>query len=68
MLFNAFIPDISAQSSDDEAPQEAIQRAISCYFSGASAFGCRSGQDTQETGVYTSCDCTSVSTGRAAAK
>jgi rhodanese-related sulfurtransferase len=28
-------PDISPQASDDEAPQVAIQRAISCYFSGA---------------------------------
>lgn len=28
-------PDISAHASDDEAPQVALQRAISCYFSGA---------------------------------
>jgi hypothetical protein len=28
-------PDISAQASDDEAPKVATQRAISCYFSGA---------------------------------
>ncbi len=28
-------PDITAQASDDEAPKVAVQRAISCYFSGA---------------------------------
>ena len=30
-------PDIPAQVADDEAPQVALQRAIACHFSGASA-------------------------------
>ena len=30
-------PEIPAQAADDEAPQVALQRAIACHFSGASA-------------------------------
>ena len=30
-------PDIPEQAADDEAPQVALQRAIACHFSGASA-------------------------------
>jgi hypothetical protein len=38
MLFNAFIPDISAQASDDEALDVTIQRAIRCNFLGVAGY------------------------------
>ena len=52
MLFNAFIPDISAQASDDEALDVTIQRAIRCYFLGEGPSACPVKIRKREAGIH----------------